>query len=74
MVTREGVESVLARVRPYLRADGGDIALLAVEGNSATVRLTGVCAACPSAPMTLHLGIERALRDEIPDFATLQIG
>ena len=57
-MTRERVESVLQRVRPFLRADGGDIELVAIDGNSASVRLTGKCAGCPSAHMTLFLGVE----------------
>ena len=73
MITRKGVEAVFDRVRPYLHADGGDIELVAVEGNSVAVRLTGLCAGCPSAHMTLHVGIETALREEIPDFETLRV-
>ena len=72
MISKERVQAVLDRVRPYLIADGGDIELVAVDGNSAAVRLTGVCAGCPSAHMTLHVGIETALRREIPDFDTLR--
>ena len=73
MVTRERVEAVLDRVRPFLRADGGDIELLDINGNSADVKLTGMCAGCPSAHMTLYLGVEAALRDEIPEFETLRV-
>ena len=73
MVTRERVESVLNRVRPFLQADGGDIELLDVTGNSADVKLTGMCAGCPSAHMTLYLGVETALREEIPEFETLRV-
>ena len=73
MITKDGVESVLARVRPYMQADGGDIELLGVEGNSASVRLTGVCAGCPSAHMTLYLGVEMALREQMPEFETLRV-
>ena len=73
MVTRERVESVLQRVRPFLQADGGDIQLLDVEGNSASVKLTGMCAGCPSAHLTLYLGVEAALRDEIPEFESLKV-
>ena len=73
MVARERVQGVLGRVRPFLQADGGDIELLAVNGNSADVRLTGMCAGCPSAHMTLHVGIESAIRDEIPEFETLRL-
>ena len=74
MITKEGVESVLSRVRPFLQADGGDIELLNIDGNSANVRLTGMCADCPSAQMTLYLGVEAALRQELPDFETLRLG
>ena len=73
MVTRERIEAVLDRVRPFMQADGGDIVLLDVSGNSADVRLTGMCAGCPSAHMTLYLGVEAALREEIPDFDTLRV-
>ena len=73
MVTKERIQAVLERVRPFLNADGGDIELVAVEGNSAQVRLTGMCAGCPSAHMTLHVGIETALREEIPDFESLRV-
>jgi Fe-S cluster biogenesis protein NfuA len=73
MVSRERVQGVLDRVRPFLQADGGDIELLAVCGNSADVRLTGMCAGCPSAHMTLHVGVESAIREEIPEFETLRL-
>ena len=73
MIPRERIQAVLDRVRPFLHADGGDIELVAVEGNSAAVRLTGVCSGCPSAHMTLHVGIEAALREEIPEFETLRV-
>jgi Fe-S cluster biogenesis protein NfuA len=72
MITNERVESVLARVRPFMRADGGDIELLGVDGNSADVRLTGMCADCAVAHMTLCLGVETALREEMPEFESLR--
>jgi Fe-S cluster biogenesis protein NfuA len=72
VVTQEQVEGVLQRIRPFLRADGGDIELIRVDGNSADVRLTGLCAQCPSAHMTLYLGVEMALRDELPEFDSLR--
>ena len=65
MVTKERVEAVLHRVRPFLQADGGDIELLSLDGKTANVRLTGVCAGCPSAEMTLFLGVEAALKDDM---------
>jgi Fe-S cluster biogenesis protein NfuA len=73
MIPRERIESVLDRVRPFLQADGGDIELLSVSGNSADVRLTGMCAGCPSAHMTLHVGVEMALREDIPEFEALRL-
>jgi Fe-S cluster biogenesis protein NfuA len=73
MVTKEDVLSVLARVQPYLRADGGDIELVDVRGTSAVVRLSGMCARCPSAHITLHLGVEAALREAMPDFGSLLV-
>ena len=73
MTTKEQVEAVLGRIRPFLQADGGDIELVELDGNSAGVRLTGMCAGCPSAHMTLHLGVEAALREEIPEFETLRL-
>ena len=73
MVTRERVELVLAKVRPFMQADGGDIELVEIEGNSASVRLTGMCANCPSAHMTLNLGVETALREQMPEFETLRV-
>lgn len=71
MISRDQVDKVLDRVRPLLQADGGDIELVDVMGNTARVRLTGRCAGCPSAYMTLHAGVERALRKEIAEFEQL---
>jgi len=73
MISRERVEAVLNRVRPFMQADGGDIELVEVSGNSADVRMTGMCASCPSAHMTLYLGVESALREEIPEFESLRL-
>ncbi len=61
------VEAVLGRIRPALQMDGGDVELVEIDGYSVKVRLTGHCVGCPSAQMTLQYGIERALRDEIPE-------
>ena len=69
----ERVETVLQRIRPLLQADGGDIELVGVDGNNARVRLTGMCAGCPSAHMTLYLGVEMALREEIREFEQLEV-
>jgi Fe-S cluster biogenesis protein NfuA len=71
MDLRTRIENVLNRLRPYLQADGGDIELLAVMGNKARVRLTGKCAGCPSAHLTLYVGVEMAIKEEIPEFEEL---
>ena len=73
MVSRDQVETVLGRIRPMMQADGGDIELVNVSGNSARVRLTGMCSGCPSAHMTLYMGVEMALRDEIKEFEELVV-
>jgi Fe-S cluster biogenesis protein NfuA len=65
------IEAVLNRLRPFLQADGGDIELLDVSGNKARVRLSGKCAGCPSAHLTLHVGLEMAIKEEIPEFEEL---
>lgn len=65
------LNAVLEKVRPFLQMDGGDIELVAVEDKNALVRLTGACHGCPSAVYTLKLGVEQAIRKELPDFGEL---
>ncbi len=65
------IERVLEELRPALRADGGDVELIGVEGRSARVRLVGACDGCASAGLTLRFGIEKRLREEIPEFGDL---
>jgi Fe-S cluster biogenesis protein NfuA len=64
---KEKVEAALARVRPMLLADGGDVQLVDVTDGVVKVKLTGACGGCPMATMTLKGGIERALKEEVPD-------
>ncbi|MGE3843962.1 MAG: NifU family protein [Vicinamibacterales bacterium] len=73
MIPREKVEAVLSRLRPVIQADGGDIELVDVVDNKARVRMTGNCVGCPSAQMTLYMGIELALKEEIPEFEELLV-
>jgi transcriptional regulator with PAS, ATPase and Fis domain/Fe-S cluster biogenesis protein NfuA len=68
------IKAVLHRVRPFLQAEGGDIELLRVTGNKARVRLTGKCAGCPSAHLTLHVGVEMAIKEEVPELDELIVG
>ncbi len=70
---RERVEEVLNEVRPALQMDGGDVELVDVtEDNIVKLRLTGHCAGCPMAQMTLRMHIERILRTRIPEIAGVE--
>ncbi|MDP2931983.1 MAG: NifU family protein [Chloroflexota bacterium] len=64
---REKVEAVLAQIRPSLQADGGDVELVDVTDGTVKVRLKGACAGCPMSTMTLQMGIERTLKEKIPE-------
>jgi Fe-S cluster biogenesis protein NfuA len=64
---REDIQTVLNRIRPALQADGGDVELIDVTDGVVSVRLTGACGGCPMATMTLKQGIERVLREQLPD-------
>ena len=73
MTARADIEVVIDRVRPLLQADGGDIELVRVCEHKAYVRLSGKCCGCPSAHLTLHIGIEMAIRDAVPEFEELVV-
>ena len=64
---KEKVETVLDKIRPSLVADGGNVELVDVEDGIVKVRLQGACAGCPMSQMTLKMGIERILKQELPD-------
>ncbi|ADD02790.1 MULTISPECIES: NifU family protein [Thermoanaerobacter] len=65
---RKRVEEVLELLRPSLQADGGDVELIDVtEDGIVKIRLTGACGGCPFATLTLKEGIERAIKEEIPE-------
>ena len=66
-LTPENVETVLNELRPYLQADGGNVELVDIDGPIVNLRLQGACSSCPSSTMTLKMGIERKLREEIPE-------
>ncbi len=67
MFMREKVEKVLEEIKVMLRADGGDVELVDVIDGVVKVRLQGACAGCPSAQMTLKMGIEKTLKEKIPE-------
>ncbi|HEY9609922.1 MAG TPA: NifU family protein [Allocoleopsis sp.] len=71
-LTPENVETVLDDLRPYLMADGGNVELVELDGPIVKLRLQGACGSCPSSTMTLRMGIERRLREFIPEIAEVE--
>jgi Fe-S cluster biogenesis protein NfuA len=67
---RNRVEAVIDKIRPYIQGDGGDIELVEIDANNAVhVRLQGACSGCPSATMTLKMGVERAIKQQVPEIS-----
>ena len=66
-LTHENVEKVLDELRPFLMADGGNVEVVELDGPIVKVRLQGACGSCPSSTMTLKMGIERKMRESIPE-------
>jgi Fe-S cluster biogenesis protein NfuA len=64
---KEKVQKVIDRIRPMLQADGGDVELVDCVEGTVTVRLKGACSGCPMSQMTLRNGIERTLKNEVPE-------
>jgi len=64
---RDKVEAALNKVRPALMAGGGDAELVDVKDGVVTVRLSGACGGCPMSTMTLRMGVERVIRQEVPE-------
>ncbi|KAK4438350.1 NifU-like protein 2, chloroplastic [Sesamum alatum] len=71
-LTAENVESVLDEIRPYLIADGGNVALHEIDGNVVKLKLKGACGSCPSSEMTMKMGIERRLIEKIPEVVAVE--
>ena len=71
-LTKDNVETVLDELRPYLMADGGNVELADIEGPTVKLKLQGACGSCPSSAMTLKMGIERRLREKIPEIAEVE--
>lgn len=64
----ERVREALEKIRPFLQADGGDVELVSVEEDGTVyVKLTGACGGCPMAQMTLQSGVERIVKQEVPE-------
>ena len=68
----EKVEAAIDKIRPMLQADGGDVELVDVKDGIVTVRLQGACAGCPMSQMTLKNGIERLLKEAVPEVVSVE--
>jgi Fe-S cluster biogenesis protein NfuA len=67
------VNNVIDQIRPYLQADGGDIAFVSLtDDNVVNVELQGACAGCPMSMMTLKGGVEAAMRKAIPEIVSVE--
>jgi Fe-S cluster biogenesis protein NfuA len=64
---KEKIEEAIAKIRPFLQRDGGDIEFIEVADNIVKVRLKGACGSCPMSAMTLKMGVEKAIKQEVPE-------
>jgi len=67
----EKIETALNKIRPYLTADGGNVELIDVTGDTVKLRLTGACGSCPMSTMTLKHLVEQTLKEEVPEVQTV---
>ena len=66
------VQKALDEIRPQIQSDGGNVELVAVEKQTVKVRLTGHCAGCPMAQMTLKQGIEAVIKERVPEILKVE--
>ena len=64
---KDRVQAALEKIRPALQADGGDVELVDVKDGIVKVKLTGHCGCCPMSQITLKKGIERVLKEQVPE-------
>jgi Fe-S cluster biogenesis protein NfuA len=69
---KEKVQAVIDKIRPSLQADGGDVELVDYKDGVVKVRLRGACAGCPMSQMTLKDGIERLIKQELPEIISVE--
>jgi Fe-S cluster biogenesis protein NfuA len=73
MTLREKVDSALQKVKPSLQADGGDVQLVDVDDDGVVkVRLMGACGGCPMSQTTLKMGIEKVLKQNVPEVKSVE--
>lgn len=69
---RARVEQVLDNIRPYIQGDGGDIELVDIVGGIVQIRLAGACVGCMHSMMTLQAGVERMLKEAVPEITAVE--
>jgi Fe-S cluster biogenesis protein NfuA len=69
---KEKVSAAINQIRPSLQADGGDVELVDVVDGVVQVRLKGACSGCPMSTMTVKNGIERYLKQQIPEVISVE--
>lgn len=70
---QEKIQAAIDKVRPMLQADGGDVELIDVSDDGVVkVRLQGACKGCPMSQMTLKNGIERIIKQEVPEVKSVE--
>ena len=69
---QEKVEATLEKIRSMLEGHGGGVDLVAIEGSIVKVKLTGACGGCPMAQQTLQMGVERILKEEVPEVEAVE--
>lgn len=69
---KEKVQAAIEKIRPMLKADGGDVELVDVVDGIVQVRLQGACSGCPMSQMTLKNGIERIIKEAVPEVKSVE--
>jgi Fe-S cluster biogenesis protein NfuA len=69
---KEKVQAAIEKIRPMLKADGGDVELVDIIDGIVQVRLQGACSGCPMSQMTLKNGIERIIKEEVPEVKSVE--
>jgi len=72
MIDEEKVKEEIQKIRPFLQMEGGDVEFVELQEDVVKVRLKGTCVGCPMAGMTLKLGIERRLKQVIPEIQSVE--
>jgi Fe-S cluster biogenesis protein NfuA len=71
-VMQERVQEAIEKIRPSLQMDGGDIELVGIDNNVVKVRLRGACGSCPMSVMTLKMGVERIVKEMVPEVESVE--